>query len=78
MPIQDQLLGMLMQVGWFVSYLGVVFVLARRTQIEAWVTSNPKAALVLRMLRAIGPDPLLALKALREFLAAKSNIKDLP
>lgn len=67
----------LQTVGWFVAYLVFVQLMAKRTQIEAWVAAHPNWALALRLWRAFGPDPLLAGKAVKEFLAEKAKLKDL-
>lgn len=67
----------LQTVAWFVAYLIFVQLMARRTQIEAWVAKHPNWALFLRLWRSAGPDPVLAGNAIKEFLAEKAKLKEM-
>jgi hypothetical protein len=68
----------LVKLAWFILYLVLVGVAARKTQVEGWVNAHPNWAFALRFWRSIGPDPLLMLKALRERAAAEANVKGDP
>jgi len=66
----------LQTVAWLAAYLVVVQIIAHRTQIETWVAAHPRWALFLRLWRSVGPDPLLAAEAIKDFLAEKAKLKD--
>jgi hypothetical protein len=51
-------------IAFAIAYLGLQFVYGRRSQIDAWCEARPKIAGVMKLLRAVFPDPWLLVQGL--------------
>lgn len=70
--MRDTIIAILVPVGLYLA-LGVLNALiAKRSQIDAWAEANPRAAALLKMMRALGFDPWLAVQSLT--LALKGRL----
>lgn len=62
--MRETLVSILIPVGLYLA-LGILNALiAKRSQIDAWAEANPRAAALLKMMRALGLDPWMALQSL--------------
>jgi hypothetical protein len=78
--MKDILLQFAADYAWYLAFGLVSLLLAKRSQIDAWAESNPRLAGTLKLLRALGLDPWMALQSLslivRGKLPAKPDAKD--
>jgi len=59
--------------AWYLLSGVLSYVIARRTQIDAWCAANPKLAFALNLLRAIGLDPLKITQAAKTYADSKAE-----
>lgn len=66
-----QVVSTLITIGWWLLATGLVNLIARRSQVDAWCERNPKLGAALKVSRSFGWDPWLLVQAFTLFVKGK-------